>query len=76
MSASSPSKPVVFATSGLGGMFGWILVHPANTCAGAYVDMTVFSRVRIRLLGRFTLSLFHSAIMSLSSDELGEYAGE
>jgi hypothetical protein len=73
MSASSPSKPVVFATSGLGGMFGWIVVHPANTCAGAYVDMTAFSRVRIRLL---TLLLFHSVIMSLSSDELGEYAGE
>ncbi|KAL3807513.1 hypothetical protein ACHAXA_008271 [Cyclostephanos tholiformis] len=33
MTASSPSKPVVFATSGLGGMFGWIVVHPANTCA-------------------------------------------
>ena len=33
--ASPPalSKPVVFATSGLGGMIGWVLVHPANTCA-------------------------------------------
>ncbi|KAL7501007.1 hypothetical protein ACHAWT_010592 [Skeletonema menzelii] len=27
------SKPVVFATSGLGGMLGWVLVHPANTAA-------------------------------------------
>jgi hypothetical protein len=44
MSSSSPSKPVVFATSGLGGMLGWVVVHPANTCAGAYVDSTAFSR--------------------------------
>lgn len=28
------SKPVVFATSGLGGMIGWVIVHPANTTAG------------------------------------------
>ena len=28
------SKPVVFATSGLGGMLGWAIVHPANTIAG------------------------------------------
>ncbi|KAL7458980.1 hypothetical protein ACHAWC_010662 [Mediolabrus comicus] len=27
------SKPVVFATSGIGGMLGWVLVHPANTTA-------------------------------------------
>ncbi|KAL9181613.1 hypothetical protein ACHAXT_010418 [Thalassiosira profunda] len=26
-------KPVVFATSGLGGMMGWAIVHPANTAA-------------------------------------------
>mmetsp|Transcript_17497 Transcript_17497/g.37842 ORF Transcript_17497/g.37842 Transcript_17497/m.37842 type:complete len:311 (+) Transcript_17497:131-1063(+) len=26
-------KPVVFATSGLGGMIGWLVVHPANTTA-------------------------------------------
>lgn len=30
-------KPVVFATSGLGGMLGWVIVHPANTVAGAYI---------------------------------------
>ena len=28
------SKPVIFATSGLGGMLGWAIVHPANTAAG------------------------------------------
>ena len=28
-------KSVVFATSGLGGMIGWVVVHPANTTAGA-----------------------------------------
>lgn len=39
MSSSSPlappplSKPVVFATSGLGGVLGWAIVHPANTVA-------------------------------------------
>ncbi|KAL7431308.1 hypothetical protein ACHAXH_003014 [Discostella pseudostelligera] len=38
MSTPSPqptavSKPVVFATSGLGGMIGWVIVHPANTTA-------------------------------------------
>lgn len=27
------SKPLVFATSGLGGMIGWVVVHPANTVA-------------------------------------------
>ena len=27
------SKPVIFATSGLGGIVGWILVHPFNTLA-------------------------------------------
>eukprot|EP00978_Attheya_sp_CCMP212_P049671 scaffold695409_cov59-Attheya_sp.AAC.1 len=27
------SKPVIFATSGLGGCLGWIVVHPANTVA-------------------------------------------
>jgi solute carrier family 25 (mitochondrial oxoglutarate transporter), member 11 len=27
------TKPVVFATSGLGGMAGWVVVHPANTLA-------------------------------------------
>lgn len=27
------SKPLVFATSGLGGMLGWLVVHPANTTA-------------------------------------------
>jgi solute carrier family 25 oxoglutarate transporter 11 len=26
-------KSVTFATSGLGGMLGWVLVHPANTLA-------------------------------------------
>merc|ERR1712070_995124 len=26
-------KPVIFATSGLGGIFGWIVVHPFNTIA-------------------------------------------
>lgn len=26
-------KPVVFATSGLGGMLGWAIVHPFNTIA-------------------------------------------
>jgi Mitochondrial carrier protein len=26
-------KSVVFASSGLGGMLGWVLVHPANTLA-------------------------------------------
>lgn len=26
-------KPVVFATSGLGGMIGWAIIHPANTVA-------------------------------------------
>lgn len=42
VSTSSPApkaapampKPVVFATSGLGGMIGWCIVHPANTAAG------------------------------------------
>lgn len=38
MMATSPtqpaiSKPVIFATSGLGGMAGWAVVHPANTVA-------------------------------------------
>lgn len=27
------SKPVIFATSGMGGMVGWVVVHPANTIA-------------------------------------------
>lgn len=27
------SKPVIFASSGLGGMLGWCIVHPANTAA-------------------------------------------
>lgn len=27
------SKPVIFATSGLGGVLGWLIVHPANTLA-------------------------------------------
>eukprot|EP00538_Stauroneis_constricta_P013636 CAMPEP_0119568078 /NCGR_PEP_ID=MMETSP1352-20130426/37836_1 /TAXON_ID=265584 /ORGANISM="Stauroneis constricta, Strain CCMP1120" /LENGTH=316 /DNA_ID=CAMNT_0007617417 /DNA_START=74 /DNA_END=1024 /DNA_ORIENTATION=- len=27
------SKPVIFATSGLGGVLGWCVVHPANTIA-------------------------------------------
>ena len=27
------SKPVMFATSGLGGMAGWAVIHPANTIA-------------------------------------------
>jgi solute carrier family 25 oxoglutarate transporter 11 len=26
-------KPVIFATSGLGGVLGWIVVHPFNTLA-------------------------------------------
>ena len=29
-------KPVIFATSGLGGMLGWAIVHPANTIAGEF----------------------------------------
>lgn len=37
MSSSPPkremSKALVFATSGLGGMAGWVVVHPANTLA-------------------------------------------
>lgn len=39
MLATSASKPkevtqsVVFVTSGLGGMFGWAMIHPANTLA-------------------------------------------
>jgi solute carrier family 25 (mitochondrial oxoglutarate transporter), member 11 len=37
ISSSSPpkvvGKGVVFATSGLGGMFGWAMIHPANTIA-------------------------------------------
>lgn len=32
-SASDLPKSVVFATSGLGGMLGWVIVHPANTLA-------------------------------------------
>ncbi|GAX09605.1 solute carrier family 25 (mitochondrial oxoglutarate transporter), member 11 [Fistulifera solaris] len=32
-SAKELSKTVVFATSGLGGMLGWAMVHPANTLA-------------------------------------------
>lgn len=27
------SKPVIFASSGLGGCMGWVIVHPANTLA-------------------------------------------
>jgi hypothetical protein len=27
------SKPMTFATAGLGGILGWTIVHPANTCA-------------------------------------------
>ena len=27
------SKTVVFTTSGLGGIFGWVIVHPFNTIA-------------------------------------------
>ena len=27
------SKPVIFGTSGLGGILGWIVVHPFNTLA-------------------------------------------
>ena len=27
------SKPITFATAGLGGILGWLVVHPANTCA-------------------------------------------
>lgn len=27
------TKPVIFATSGLGGMAGWAIIHPANTLA-------------------------------------------
>ena len=27
------SRPVIFLTSGLGGMLGWVIVHPANTLA-------------------------------------------
>ena len=39
MMASSPAKAadvpqsVVFASSGLGGMLGWVMVHPFNTIA-------------------------------------------
>jgi solute carrier family 25 oxoglutarate transporter 11 len=41
MTSPSPTSPqsnvaspvVVFTTSGLGGIFGWIVVHPANTLA-------------------------------------------
>ena len=25
------SKSVIFATSGIGGILGWVIVHPANT---------------------------------------------
>mmetsp|Transcript_31396 Transcript_31396/g.65648 ORF Transcript_31396/g.65648 Transcript_31396/m.65648 type:complete len:311 (-) Transcript_31396:231-1163(-) len=32
--ASAPlPKPIIFATSGLGGMIGWVIVHPFNTIA-------------------------------------------
>lgn len=31
--ASAIPKSIVFATSGLGGMLGWVVVHPANTLA-------------------------------------------
>ena len=34
-------KPVVFATSGLGGMIGWAIVHPANTIAGEFTSLIV-----------------------------------
>jgi len=27
------TKPIIFATSGLGGCLGWVIVHPANTLA-------------------------------------------
>ena len=27
------SKPVIFATSGMGGVMGWCIVHPFNTLA-------------------------------------------
>lgn len=30
---SSLSKPIIFATSGLGGCLGWMIIHPANTLA-------------------------------------------
>ena len=34
--AAAPALPksVIFATSGLGGMMGWAIIHPANTIAG------------------------------------------
>jgi len=32
-SSSDLPKPVVFASSGLGGMLGWTIIHPANTVA-------------------------------------------
>lgn len=31
--AATISKPVIFASSGLGGVLGWAVVHPANTIA-------------------------------------------
>ncbi|EEC51781.1 predicted protein [Phaeodactylum tricornutum CCAP 1055/1] len=31
--AADLSKPIIFATSGLGGCLGWAFVHPANTLA-------------------------------------------
>lgn len=33
VAADELSKTVIFATSGLGGMLGWAIVHPANTLA-------------------------------------------
>jgi Mitochondrial carrier protein len=31
--SSTPSKTVVFVTSGLGGVLGWAMIHPFNTIA-------------------------------------------
>ena len=58
------SKSVIFTTSGLGGIFGWIVVHPFNTLA---VRMNLAASKGIKTsFGTFTSDLVKSeGVMSL-----------
>ena len=54
--AAPLSKPVIFATSGLGGIVGWILVHPFNTLA-VRMNLASMGGAPPKSFGRFSTEL-------------------
>ena len=62
------SKTMIFATSGLGGIFGWIVVHPFNTLA-VRMNLANMAGGPPRSFGAFTKEI-------VSSEGVGSlYAG-